>query len=177
MTNEERPREVSAAKVERYLSRHPHAYKIRTHNGTVDFTIGDPDLWPRYGRDGHLRIIRSSSISFDSILPEEDGMAVQGNPQTGSNIHLPPAAADLWDELEAASEFAEKFKLVNGSFRLGGLLPPPDGVTTPHLILVENATVAEVTDALDEAFRLYEEVYAAGDRVIQRKPEGDHAAE
>lgn len=146
------------------------AYGVREHNGTVDFTIGDPELWPRYSNDDHIRAISSSSVDFDSLIPGEKGVASQSNPQMGQNIHLPPSTADLWDELESEAEFSEKFALVNGTFQLGSLLPPPDGVCTPHLMLVDDAEVEEVIEAVDEAFRLYETVYENGERVIKENP-------
>lgn len=170
----ERPGEQAAEEILDYLDEQPHAYLTRTHRATVDFTIGDPDLWPDYHRDDDIRVIRSSSVSFRALIPSEAGVAKPKDPQLGSNIHFPPAEEDLWEELEEESEFSDKFALVNGSFELGGLLPPPDGICTPHLIVVEEAEISDVKDALDEAFRLYEEVYDEGSRVIKQKPEGVH---
>lgn len=168
---ERNPAEESADRLVEYLEGQPEAYDIRTHNYTVDFTIGDPDLWPSPFRDEGLRVIRSSSVSFGGLLPHDGGKAVQGNPQMGSNIHLPPSTADLWDTLESEESLPEEFTLVNGTFQLGGLLPPPDGVCTPHIIIVEDAEIDSVIDALDEAFRLFESVYDGGDKVIKKQPE------
>lgn len=147
------------------------AHHVREHRGTVDFTIGDPDLWPEYSNDDHLRVIHSSAVDFDSLHPDEKGMASQANPQMGQNIHLPPAREEVWDEIESEADFSEKFKLVDGTFALGGLMPSPDGVCTPHLLVVEDAEVGEVIEAVDEAFRLYETVYDGGEKVVKTNPQ------
>lgn len=169
--NREHAAEESVNQLINHLEGKEHAHDVRNHKYTVDFTIGNPELWPSSMRDGEIRAIRSSSVSFGGMQPYRNGKAVQGNPQTGSNIHLPPARAELWDELESEAGFSDKFALVNGTFELGGLLPPPDGICTPHLIIVEDASVDEVIDALDEAFGLYEAVYDSGSLVIKEKPE------
>lgn len=149
------------------------AYNIREHNGTVDFTIGNPELWPRYSNDEHIRVIVSSSVDFDSLLPDERGIASQSMPQMGQNIHLPPSTEEVWEELEEESNFPEEFTLLNGSFELGTLVPPPDGICTPHLMIVEDAEVEETIEAVDEVFRLYEEVYEGGEKIIKEKSDND----
>lgn len=162
--------EKSVNRLVEHLEGIDEAHDIRSRKGTVDFTIGDPDLWPAYSDDEELNAIRSSSVDFDALLPEERGLASQGNPQMGQNIHLPPAEASLWGELESEADFPDKFKLVNGTFELGSLTPPPDGVCTPHLIIVEDAEVSEVIEAVDEVFRLYETVYENGAKVVKTAP-------
>lgn len=166
----ETPAERSVNELVAHLEGKAEAHDIRSRKYTVDFTIGDPNLWPRYGADDELNAIRSSSVSFGGLTPHNDGKAVQGNPQTGSNIHLPPGLESLWGELEEEADFGEKFSLVNGTFKLGGLLPPPDGVCTPHIIITGEAEIDEVKNAIDEAFRLYETVYAGGKRVVKTQP-------
>lgn len=162
--------EQAIEKLVEHLESIEEANRIREHNGVVDFTIGELDLWPRYGADDEINAIRSSSVDFDSLHPDEKGVASQSNPQMGQNIHLPPAEEKLWDELQEEADFSEKFKLLNGTFQLGSLMPPPDGICTPHLMILEEAEVEEVIEAVDEAFRLYEVVYESGDRVIKTHP-------
>lgn len=168
--SEPKPADKSVNQTIEYLEGKPEAYDVRTHKYTVDFTVGDPGLWPNSLADDELNVIRSSSVSYGGMRPHSNGKAVQGNPQTGSNIHLPPAREHVWEVLEERAGFGEKFTLVNGSFQLGSLLPPPDGICTPHVIITEDAEVSEVTDALDECFRLYENVYDSGSEVIKTKP-------
>lgn len=149
-----------------YLNDQPEAYNVRSHMQTVDFTIGDPDLWPSYFNEDELNVIQSSSVSFDTW---NDGKAVQGNPQTGSNIHLPPSTDTLWKTLQTESCFPDNFSMVNGTFALGGLLPPPDGVCTPHIMIINDADIDEVIDAVEEAFRLYDVVYDGGSNIIKER--------
>lgn len=80
-------------------------------------------------------------------------------------------------ELEAEAEFSDAFTLVNGTFQLGSLMPPPDRVCTPHLMLLEEATVEEVIEAIDELFRLFEEVYDGGAEIIKRQPEPEEESD
>lgn len=163
----------SVEKLIDHLESIDEAYHIREHNDTVDFTIGHPDLWPRYHKDDEIRAIKGSSVRFGSLLPEERGTvkATTGiSAQTGQNIHFPPARAELWEELEEEENFPDKFALVNGTFELGGLTSPPEGVCTPHLIVTEDAEVDEIIDAIDEIFRLYEEVYDGGEKAIKKQP-------
>lgn len=168
--DQKREWEKSVEELTNYLNDQSEAYNIRTHKGTVDFTIGDPELWPSYFNEDELNIIQSSSVSFNTWGVESEGKAVQGNPQTGSNIHLPPATTELWKTLQKESSFPDKFSMVNGTFALGGLLPPPDGVCTPHIMVIDNADVDEVIDAIEEALRLYHSVYDLGGRIIKEQP-------
>lgn len=174
MTEDDEPTYKAQESVDQlmdYLEDIEEAHGVREHRHTVDFTVGDIDLWPKYTDDDEIQAIRSSSVSFGGMKPRTDGKAKQGNPQTGSNIHFPPGREELWEELEEEASFSDKFYLANGSFQLGSLLPPPDGICTPHLLIVEDATVEEVIEAVDEIFRLYETVYEGGDRVIKKNPE------
>lgn len=151
------------------------ATHIREHKGTVDFTVGDSELWPSYANDSELNVISSSSISFDALLDKEKGFASQSNPQMGQNIHLPPAEEELWDELQAEADFSDKFKMVNGTFQLGSLMPPPTGICSPHILIVEDAGIDEVIEMVDEVFKLYREVYDSGEKVVKEQPEAENS--
>jgi len=153
-----------------HLDTKAEAYRVRTHDGVVDFTIGDPDLWPRYGHNDHLQVIRSSTVDFDSFHPEKKGLASPSNPQMGMNIHFPPAEYDLWGDLQDAADFSAAFTLLEGTFELGEPISSSEGVCTPYLVITEDVAVDAVIETVDEAFRLYEDIYDGGAKIIKKRP-------
>lgn len=161
----------SASRLVDWLIEQPETYDVRDYsNGTtVDFTIGDPDLWPGYSGDG-INAVRSSSVSFGGLRPHANGKAQKHMPRTGGGIHLPPTHEERYDDIEAGFEMPDGIVIVNGTFQLGSLLPPPDGVATPHIIITEEVDVEVVIDVLVQALDVYDEMYEGGEHAIKEVP-------
>lgn len=147
-----------------WLEDHENTDDVRARDRVVDFTIGDMhDDWP--GLDDDLNAIRSSSVSVGFVLTEEERFSEV-------KIHLPPARESLREEVHGALDLGEKFGVHYGSGRFGGT-PAPDGVITPHIIGVEDATSSEVKEVAEQALEVYEEVYDEGEKAITSKPGND----
>lgn len=155
-----------------------HENTTNTHlvnDDTLDFTIGDNlEDWPRYGDDGTIRCISGSSISVAYGPAWSDGFE-KGRFVDDGAIHLPPTDEfrkdDIEDRIDLSERFFMHFGTTNDLAGFGGINPAPEGIITPHIHVVEDATFAETSDVIEQALAVYESsVYEEGENVLLEKP-------
>lgn len=159
-----------------WLEQHEHVSDTRLVNDdTLDFTIGDMfEDWPRYSDEDTINAIRSSSIETAYGPAWSDGFE-EGRFVNDGAIHLPPTddyrEDVIRDRISLSERFFMHFGTTNQLAGFGGVNPAPEGVITPHIHVVEDATFEEVRDVVEQALEVFEsDVYGAGENVLLEKP-------
>jgi len=131
------------------------------YDRSIDFTVGEMEIWPDRWDDDHLNVIRPSSISLTLALQEE-------NPFDDIKIHLPPAEEKLREEIKEHADLPQQFGIHYGTGALGGM-PAPEGVITPHVISGGDASLDELKRVVETVLQIYQDVYDNGSKAIQEK--------
>lgn len=134
---------------------------ISEFNQTIDFTVGNRDLWPRSSNDEHLNTICGSSIEFDPY-PIEDTTV------KSLRLHLPPTKESLKSEIDNTIIECEAISKYYGTGALGGI-PAPEGVIMPH-ITSEEISFNSVIKQLKNIENLYKYTYQDGEEILKQKP-------
>ena len=133
---------------------------ISEFNQTVDFTVGNRDLWPT-NKNEHLNTICGSSIEFDPY-PIEDTTV------KSVRIHLPPTKESLKPEIDNTIIECEAISKYYGTGALGGI-PAPEGVIMPH-ITSEEISFNMIVKQLKRIEALCKYTYQDGDEILKQKP-------
>lgn len=162
---------------------------IRTYSKSIDFTVGDIDVWPERTNEKQLNVVRPSSITLQRTTGEtEIKEAVEEDVISKATaeklkqkdeslfdeikIHLPPTEESRKKSLVEVLELPNGIGVFFGSTGLGGM-PAPEGVITPHIIDEDNTSKIDVDSMktlIDSIITAYSDVYNDGENVLLSKP-------
>jgi hypothetical protein len=130
--------------------------------------------WPRYGDDDTIRAISGSSISTAYGPAWSDGFE-EGRFVDDGAIHLPPTEEFRRDVIEDRMDLSERFFMHFGTTNdlagFGAVNERNDGLITPHIHVVDDATFEEVRDVIEQAIGVFEgTVYGGGENVVLSPP-------
>jgi len=139
---------------------------VSSRDRSIDFRIGERDVWPDYLNDDHLNAIGRSSISTwqSGVTSRHEHLFV-----TEIKIHLPPARETLRGEIDDSLSLPDGFGVHYGTGALGGM-PAPDGVITPHIVDTEDVTFEATKQVVEESIEVYENAYDHGRKAIKEQP-------